>query len=91
MAAHPEYRAEEAEFLENMAGVLGPRAIGALTQIQAAIGLDFAGIDFSLSAAGEILLFEANATMVVTRPIRTSGGPTAAGPSSGFALPCETC
>jgi hypothetical protein len=68
MADHPEHRAEDAEFLENMAGVLGPRAMAALTEIQARLGLDYAGIDFGLSASGEILLFEANATMVVNPP-----------------------
>jgi aromatic-L-amino-acid decarboxylase len=68
MADHPEHRAEDAEFLENMEAVLGPRAMAALAEIQARLGLDYAGIDFGLSARGEILLFEANATMVVNPP-----------------------
>jgi aromatic-L-amino-acid/L-tryptophan decarboxylase len=68
MAERADYRAEDAEFLENMPGVLGPRAIEALEQIQATLGLDYAGIDFGLSATGDILLFEANATMVVNPP-----------------------
>jgi hypothetical protein len=68
MADNPEHRAEDAEFLENMAGVLGPRAITALAEIQSHLGLDYAGIDFGLSASGEILLYEANATMVVPPP-----------------------
>jgi glutathione synthase/RimK-type ligase-like ATP-grasp enzyme len=68
MADNPEHRAEDAEFLENMAGVLGPRAMTALDEIQSQLGLDYAGIDFGLSARGEILLFEANATMVVPPP-----------------------
>lgn len=68
MADHPEHRAEDAEFLENMEAVLGPRAMAALAEIQARLGLDYAGIDFGLSASGEILLFEANATMVVNPP-----------------------
>ncbi len=68
MADNPEHRAEDAEFLENMAGVLGPRAMAALAEIQSRLGLDYAGIDFGLSATGEILLFEANATMVVNPP-----------------------
>ena len=68
MAGHPEHRAEDAEFLENMPGVLGPRAMQALTRIQEALGLEYAGIDFGLNARGEILLFEANATMVVNPP-----------------------
>jgi glutamate/tyrosine decarboxylase-like PLP-dependent enzyme len=68
MADNPEHRAEDAEFLENMAGVVGPAGMAALAAIQARMGLDYAGIDFGLSARGEILLFEANATMVVNPP-----------------------
>jgi glutamate/tyrosine decarboxylase-like PLP-dependent enzyme len=68
MADHPEHRAEDAEFLGNMAGVLGPRGIAALTEVQSRLGLDYAGIDFGRSANGDILLFEANATMVVNPP-----------------------
>jgi aromatic-L-amino-acid/L-tryptophan decarboxylase len=68
MADRPEHRAEDAEFLENMAAVLGPRAMAALAEVQSRLGLDYAGIDFGLSASGEILFFEANATMVVNPP-----------------------
>jgi len=68
MAEHARHRAEDAEFLENMPEVLGPRAMEALGQIQATLGLDYAGIDFGLSATGDLLLFEANATMVVNPP-----------------------
>jgi glutamate/tyrosine decarboxylase-like PLP-dependent enzyme/lipoprotein NlpI len=68
MAEDPAHRAEDAEFLENMPGVLGPRAMTALAEIQAQLGLDYAGIDFGLNASGEILLYEANATMVVPPP-----------------------
>jgi len=32
------------------------------------LGLDYAGIDFALNPAGDILLFEANATMTVLPP-----------------------
>ena len=68
MADHPEHRAEDAEFLDNMPGVLGPRGMAALAEIQSRLGLDYAGIDFGLNANGDILLFEANATMVVNPP-----------------------
>ena len=68
MAEQPDHRAEDAEFLENMPEVLGPRAMEALAHIQATLGLDYAGIDFGLSATGDLLLFEANATMVVNPP-----------------------
>jgi glutathione synthase/RimK-type ligase-like ATP-grasp enzyme len=68
MAERAEHRAEDAEFLENMPAVLGSRATTALEQIQSALGLDYAGIDFGLSPSGDVLLFEANATMVVNPP-----------------------
>jgi hypothetical protein len=68
MADHAGHRAEEAKFLENMAGVLGSRAMAALAEIQNMLGLDYAGIDFGLNADGDVLLFEANATMTVLPP-----------------------
>ncbi len=68
MAERAEHRAEDAEFLENMPEVVGPRAMAALAAIQTALGLDYAGIDFGLSPSGDLLLFEANATMVVNPP-----------------------
>jgi glutathione synthase/RimK-type ligase-like ATP-grasp enzyme len=68
MADHAEHRAEDAEFLEDMPAVLGPRAMNALKQVQSVLGLDYAGIDFGLSPSGDLLLFEANATMVVNPP-----------------------
>jgi hypothetical protein len=68
MAAEPAHRAEERRFLDDMKGVLGPIAMAALAQIQAALGLDYAGIDFGMSQDGSLLLFEANATMVINPP-----------------------
>jgi hypothetical protein len=68
MAEQADNRAEDAEFLENMPAVLGPRVMEALAHIQATLGLDYAGIDFGLSDTGDLLLFEANATMVVNPP-----------------------
>lgn len=68
MADHPEHLAEDAAFLNDMPGVLGPRAMAALEQIRDLLNLDYAGIDFSLNAEGAILLFEANPTMVVLPP-----------------------
>jgi hypothetical protein len=68
MADRPAHRAEEARFLEDMPGTLGDNAMRALADIQAVLGLDYAGIDFGLSPAGKLLLFEANATMVIAKP-----------------------
>jgi hypothetical protein len=40
----------------------------ALRRIQTRLGLDYAGIDFALSADRQVVVFEANATMVVPPP-----------------------
>jgi tetratricopeptide (TPR) repeat protein len=68
MADRADHRAEDADFLADMPRVLGPRIMEALAQIQSILALDYAGIDFGLSAAGDLLFFEANATMVVNPP-----------------------
>ena len=68
MAADPARREEERRFLEDMPAVLGPRAMAALAGIGETLGLDYAGIDFGLAADGSVLLFEANAAMVVHPP-----------------------
>jgi glutathione synthase/RimK-type ligase-like ATP-grasp enzyme len=51
-----------------MPSALGHKAIAALERIQDALGLDYAGIDFGIGPDGDLLLFEANATMVIASP-----------------------
>jgi glutamate/tyrosine decarboxylase-like PLP-dependent enzyme/glutathione synthase/RimK-type ligase-like ATP-grasp enzyme len=68
MADNAEHRAEDAAFLADMGGVLGPRAMAALEGIQQTLGLDYGGVDFGLGREGEVLVFEANATMAVFAP-----------------------
>jgi len=68
MATHQHFRDEERRFLEDMPGTLGPRTMAALTRIAAALGLDYAGIDFGVDATGSVLLFESNATMAILAP-----------------------
>ncbi len=63
-----QHRAEEAKFLRDMPAVLGHGPMAALAGIQKALGLDYAGIDFGLSPSGEVLLFEANATITMAPP-----------------------
>ncbi|HXZ02163.1 MAG TPA: hypothetical protein VEI03_19370 [Stellaceae bacterium] len=63
---HPSWkRAEEARFLEAPARALGGKAMAALAEIGRRLDLDFCGIDFALDGAGNVLVFEANATMLV--------------------------
>jgi hypothetical protein len=68
MADKPDHRLEEAAFLADMPAVIGDKAYHALEGIRDALGLDYAGIDFGLNAEGDLLLFEANATMVIAVP-----------------------
>ncbi len=68
MADRPEHRAEDAAFLADMEGALGARTVAALERIANELQLDYGGIDFSVDARGNVLLFEANATMVVLPP-----------------------
>jgi hypothetical protein len=68
MADRPDHRREEESFLGDMRATLGAKAIAALERIRDALGLDYAGIDFGLGRNGELLLFEANATMVIAAP-----------------------
>ncbi len=68
MENNAAFRAEEQRFLEDMPAVLGVRAMAALGALNQRMGLDFAGADFALAEDGSVLLFEANATMVINAP-----------------------
>jgi hypothetical protein len=68
MADNPVHRSEDAAFLDNMPAVIGSKAMSALERIQNVLCLDYGGIDFGLSSSGDVLVFEANATMIVNPP-----------------------
>ncbi|MGH7330705.1 MAG: ATP-grasp domain-containing protein, partial [Polyangiaceae bacterium] len=68
MSENADNRAEDERFLQDMPAVIGPRALSALERIRDALGLDYGGVDFAVGAGGELLLFEANASMVVALP-----------------------
>jgi len=68
MATNAAYRSEEQRFLDDMPAVLGETAMAALGAICKRLGLDYAGIDFALSPDGSVMVFEANATMVIIPP-----------------------
>jgi tetratricopeptide (TPR) repeat protein len=68
MADNAGHRAEDKAFLEDMPAVLGEKAMLALERIRLALGLDYGGIDFGLTETGEVLVFEANATMGIYQP-----------------------
>jgi hypothetical protein len=65
MALSAANRERDAEFLDDMASVIGRRGVAALERISAVLDLDYGGIDFAVNAQGDVLLFEANATMVM--------------------------
>jgi hypothetical protein len=68
MADNADHRAEEARFLGDMPGAIGAAGVAALQRIEAALGLDYGGVDFGLGRDGDVLLFEANATMIAALP-----------------------
>ncbi len=68
MAQSDANRRRDAEFLADMASVIGPSGMAALERINSTLGLDYGGIDFAVNGDGDILFFEANATMVVLPP-----------------------
>jgi glutathione synthase/RimK-type ligase-like ATP-grasp enzyme len=74
MGERADHQAEETAFLENMPAVVGERGMRALAAICESMGLDYAGVDFGLSAEGTILVFEANATMAVYPPEAGASG-----------------
>lgn len=65
MADRPEHRFEEAAFLDDMPAVLGERVMATLEAIRSTLALDYGGIDFSVDENGDVVVFEANATMVI--------------------------
>jgi tetratricopeptide repeat protein len=65
MAESADNRSHDGAFLDDMAGFIGPRGMTALERINAALDLDYGGIDFAVNPAGDILFFEGNATMVM--------------------------
>jgi hypothetical protein len=68
MTTSAAYRAEERRFLEDMPAVLGAPAMAALVRVAEVQDLDYCGMDFALDDSGSVLLFEANATMVINLP-----------------------
>ncbi|WP_349963064.1 tetratricopeptide repeat protein [Rhizobium sp. ZPR3] len=68
MVDNQHYRDEEAAFLSDMPSAIGQRAMEALKSIQMSLGLDYGGVDFAVDANGDLLFFEANATMVIVPP-----------------------
>jgi hypothetical protein len=58
----------EAAYLADPRDHLGADAYRALEAIRDALGLDYGGIDFALDAAGNVVVFEANASFAIYFP-----------------------
>ena len=65
MANHLWMREEEERFLENFGSVFNAAQQDALRAMATATGLDYGGIDCGIDRAGRIVVFEANAAMLV--------------------------
>lgn len=65
MLEAPHKLDEERRFLEDPQAVLGAKGMQALRDIAHRLDLDYAGIDFSVLPDGDLLVFEANATMLI--------------------------
>jgi tetratricopeptide (TPR) repeat protein len=75
MEGHDWKIAAERRFLDDPVAELGPRALAAVAAVGERLGLDYAGVDFTVLADGGIAVFEANATMLVHR--ERANGPLA--------------
>jgi tetratricopeptide (TPR) repeat protein len=65
MATTPWMKEEEAAFLETPGAVFGERQTAALRALMQATGLNYVGVDCALDESGNVVVFEANAAMLV--------------------------
>jgi len=65
MANRPWMQQEEAAFLANPGAVFNATHYQALRTVRERIGLDYFGIDCGLDCAGNLVVFEVNASMLV--------------------------
>ena len=75
MTASPAKIEEERRFLQDSGAALGRRASAAVAAIGRRLDMDYGGIDFAVLHDGRVLVFEANATMLVHR--ERNNGPLA--------------
>jgi glutathione synthase/RimK-type ligase-like ATP-grasp enzyme len=68
MSENAAHRDEERRFLGDMPATLGAPVVAALEAIGGTLGLDYGGVDFGIDVAGNVIVFEANATMAVYPP-----------------------
>ncbi len=76
MTKRPDRLAEELRFLADPEAAIGAKAMAAITEIGRRLDLDYCGVDFAVQPDGSVLVFEANANMLVHPEVE--GGPLAA-------------
>ncbi|MFM0235182.1 ATP-grasp domain-containing protein [Paraburkholderia sediminicola] len=64
MEQHPWKLEEERRFLDNPQAVFSEQVMSAIAAIGKRLDLDYGGIDFTVLPGGQVLVFEANATML---------------------------
>jgi Tfp pilus assembly protein PilF/glutathione synthase/RimK-type ligase-like ATP-grasp enzyme len=67
MDKNAQYREEEQAFLNEFAAFLGADVMAVLEKMSKMLGLDYCGIDFGIDQQGNVLLFEANSTMLINQ------------------------
>src|SRR6201999_1446394 len=65
MARSPWKLEEEERFLDDWKGVFGAKAAAAIEEVARRLDLDYGGADCALTGDGDLLLFEANATVLL--------------------------
>lgn len=63
MSGNRALQRQEQAYLADPEAELGPTAWAALGRLGKALGLDFAGVDFTVTPSGELFVFETNAAM----------------------------
>ncbi|MDE3020318.1 MAG: tetratricopeptide repeat protein [Pseudomonadota bacterium] len=63
------YHKEEENYLKDFHNFLGPQIIATLEKANQILNLDYCGFDFGIGKNGNILLYEANPTMVLNHPV----------------------
>ncbi|MBS0360974.1 MAG: hypothetical protein JSR98_06310 [Proteobacteria bacterium] len=64
-AQHAWKRAEEAEFLADWRGVFSPRRAAAVQAVCDRLALDYGGLDCAITDDDQVVLFEANACVLL--------------------------
>jgi glutathione synthase/RimK-type ligase-like ATP-grasp enzyme len=71
LSQKPQIKEKRNSFRSDPAAIIGKKAMDVLNAVFERLGLDYAGVDFSLLPDGRVLLFEANACMKIVMKNRS--------------------